>query len=275
MKKQEDSHKQALEAERYEALQQLEDWLELPVLILGFVWLALLVIELIWGINRLLEIIIYIIWGVFVLDFALRFVLAPRKLAYLKSNWLGALSLLVPALRVLRIARLASVLRLARTTRSLRLLRVVSSLNRGMRALRQSMQRRGFGYVLVLTLVVTLVGAAGMFAFENTTAENAGFNSYSESLWWTAMIMTTLGSAHWPGTAEGRILGFLLSLYAFGIFGYITATLATFFVGREAASEEADLAGVQSLQALRAEIQALRAEIRAANSREARSGGGL
>ena len=55
------------------------------------------------------------------------------------------------------------------------------------------------------------------------------------------MIITTLGSAHWPGTAEGRILGFLLSLYAFGIFGYITATLATFFVGREAASKETEI----------------------------------
>lgn len=275
MKKQDDSNKEALEAERYEALRQLEDWLELPVQILGFVWLALLVVELLWSLNRLLEILIYIIWGVFLLDFALRFVLAPRKLPYLKSNWLAALSLLVPALRVLRFARLASVLRLARTARSLRLLRVVSSLNRGMRALRQSMQRRGFGYVLVLTLVVTLVGAAGMFAFENTAAENGGFNSYGESLWWTAMIMTTLGSTHWPVTAEGRILGFLLSLYAFGIFGYITATLATFFVGREAVSEEAELAGAQSLKELRVEIQALRAEIRAANSREVRSRGGL
>lgn len=203
------------------------------------------------------------------LDFAIRFVLAPRKLTYLQNNWLSALSLLVPALRVLRIARLASVLRLARTARGLRLLRVVSSLNRGMRALRQSMQRRGFGYVLVLTLVVTLVGAAGMLAFESTAVANPGFNSYGESLWWTAMIMTTLGSAHWPETAEGRILGFLLSLYAFGIFGYVTATLATFFVGREAASEEAELVGVESLQELRAEIQALRAELRAANGRDA------
>jgi voltage-gated potassium channel len=53
------------------------------------------------------------------------------------------------------------------------------------------------------------------------------------------------------------------------IFGYVTATLATFFIGREAASEETDLAGVQSLKALQDEIQALRAEIRAAGSRDA------
>ena len=32
---------------------------------------------------------------------------------------------------------------------------------------------------------------------------------------------------------EGRILCFILVLYAFSVFGYVTATLATFFVGRD------------------------------------------
>ena len=41
--------KEALERERYELLQRLEDWLETPMLILAFAWLALLVVELIWG----------------------------------------------------------------------------------------------------------------------------------------------------------------------------------------------------------------------------------
>ena len=40
---------EALERERYELLQRLEDWLDTPMLILAFVWLALLVGELIWG----------------------------------------------------------------------------------------------------------------------------------------------------------------------------------------------------------------------------------
>ncbi|HEX6383790.1 MAG TPA: potassium channel family protein [Anaerolineae bacterium] len=252
----------ALEEERDEALHQLEEWLEGPVLVLGFIWLVLLIVELIWGINPLLQTIVYLIWGIFVLDFALRFVLAPHKLDYLRANWLTALSLMLPALRLLRIARLA---------RLLRLVRVVSSLNRGMRALRSSMQRRGFGYVVALTLVVTLVGAAGMFAFENEIVQEGGFQHYGDALWWTAMIMTTLGSEYWPKTAEGRVLGFLLSLYAFGIFGYVTATLATFFVGREAESEEADLASQKSIDALRAEIEALRLELRTLSSGEPQS----
>lgn len=259
---QNDGEKEQLENERYEVLQQLEEWLEWPVLILGFVWLVLLIIELLWGLNPILEIIGYTIWAIFVVDFATRFVLAPHKLTYLRSNWLTTLSLFLPALRVFRITRLTRLLQLSRTVRGLRLVRVVTSLNRGMKALRASMRRRGFGYIVALTLVVVLVGAAGMVAFENEAAAAPGFDSYGEAVWWTAMIMTTLGSEYWPQTAEGRVLTFILSLYSFAVFGYTTATLATFFIGREAASDETEVAGTNAIEALQAEIKALRLEMK-------------
>ena len=43
------AEKQAIEQEQSEIFQQLEDWLEAPMLVLAFVWLALFIIELIWG----------------------------------------------------------------------------------------------------------------------------------------------------------------------------------------------------------------------------------
>ena len=81
-----------------------------------------------------------------------------------------------------------------------------------MKALGGSLSRRGFGYVITLTVLVTFAGAAGMYAFENEVA--GGPKSYVESLWWTAMIMTTMGSQYWPETAEGRVLCVFLALYA-------------------------------------------------------------
>jgi voltage-gated potassium channel len=141
------------------------------------------------------------------------------------------------------------------------LVRVVTSLNRGMKALGASMGRRGFGYVVALSVVVTLAGAAGMYAFENEV--EGGLKSYGEALWWTAMLLTSLGSEYWPKTAEGRVLCFLLSLYGFAVFGYVTATLATFFIGRDAEDEWAEVAGAKSIEALREESAALRAEVRA------------
>lgn len=263
MNNQSTPEKQALNKERREVLEQLEDWLETPMLVLGFAWLVLFIIELIWGLSPLLEVISTVIWIIFILDFTLKLTLAPRKVAYLKNNWLTAIALLVPALRMFRIARVLRVLRTARATRGLQLFRAITSTNRGMRTLGASLRRRGFGYIVALTLIITLVGAAGMYAFERNTPDGSGLNDYGSALWWTAMLMTTLGSEYWPQTPEGRVLCFILALYAFAVFGYLTAAIATFFVGRDAEDDEAEIAGTKSIEALRAEITALRADIQA------------
>ena len=257
-----------IDAERRELLARLEAWLETPMLVLGFVWLALLILEFTRGLSPLLEAAGTVIWIVFILDFGLKLALAPDKTDYLKANWLTALALAVPALRVFRIFRVARLLRAARAARGLRLFRVVSSLNRGMRALGSTMRRRGFGYVLVLTVIVALSGAAGMYAFENEHPDGQGFESYGEALWWTAMVMTTMGSDYFPRTTEGRVLCFLLAVYAFAVFGYVTATLATFFVGRDAENKEAEVAGATQVESLRQEVAALREELRAFARRE-------
>ena len=255
--------KLAFNQERREVLQQLEDWLEMPMLVLGFVWLALFVIELIWGLSPLLEAISIVIWLIFLLDFTVKFTIAPGKVAYLKSNWLSAIALLLPALRIFRVARFIRVLGTVRATRGLQLFRAIARMNRGMRALGASLGRRGFGYVVAVTLVTTLVGAAGMYAFEKNTPNGEGLNDYGTALWWTAMLMTTMGSEYWPQTAEGRVLCFLLAVYAFAVFGYVTAAIATFFIGRDAENDEGEIAGEKSINALHEEIKALRAEIQA------------
>jgi len=246
-----------LQQERYELLQRLTDWLETPMLVLGFAWLALLGVELIWGLSPQLELLGTVIWVVFILDFLLKFTLAPGKLAFLKGNIVTLISLLVPALRLFRLAR---VFRAARAVRGLRLVKVVGSLNRGMKALAASFGRRGVGYVLGLTGVVLLVGAAGMYAFEKDLPD--GLRSYPEALWWTAMLLTSMGSDYWPRTVEGRALCLLLALYGFAVFGYFTATLASFFMGRDAENPEAEVAGAVALAALHEEVRQLRAELR-------------
>jgi voltage-gated potassium channel len=252
--------KYVLEQEQSEILQQLEEWLEIPMLVLSFVWLALFIVELIWGLSPLLDAVGVTIWILFLLDFGLKFFLAPRKLVYLRRHWLTVLALMLPALRVIRVVQVARALKTARAVRGLRLLRVMTRTNRGMRALAASVNRRGFGYVVGLSAIVTLIGAAGMYAFERDVPEST-LTDYGTALWWTAMIMTTMGSDYFPKTPEGRILCFLLALYGFAVFGYVTATLATFFVGRDAENPDAEVAGAKEIADLQAEIAALRTEL--------------
>lgn len=235
---------------RNRLLIRIEKILEGPMIFLGFVWLVLLIVEFLSGFNSVLELISTIIWVIFICDFALKIVLAPKKLLFLRKNFLTAISLIIPALRLFRIFRFIRLLRIFRGTR---LIKVIASLNRGMKSLNATMDRRGFGYVMALTVAVILAGAAGMYAFENNA-----FESYGVAVWWTTMLVITVGTDLWPKSAEGRILCTLLSLYGFAVFGYITATLASFFIGRDAESKDASVAGSSDIEGLRLEVRELK-----------------
>jgi voltage-gated potassium channel len=238
-------------SERQTVLDQLEEWIEIPMLVLGFLWLGLVVVELVWGDIRLLETFGTGIWIVFIAEFALRLWLAPHKTRFLTQNIISLIALIVPAFRILRIFRAVRLLR------GLRLIRVVGAANRGMRALKASMARRGLGYMLLLSLLVLVLGSAGMYALEPAGADDRGFESYGDALWWTSMLMASLGTDYWPHSPEGRVLCFLIALFGLGVFGYITASFASFFVGRDAARAN-EIAGASDVAALHEELVALR-----------------
>lgn len=243
-------HKAQLNRQRNAVLMRLNQLLEGPMTFLGFIWLALLLVELTKGLSPTLEFISIVIWVIFILDFLVKLVLAPHKSKFLKKNWLTVISLFIPALRIVRFTR---IFRVVRGLSGVRLVKVVASLNRGMKSMAATMKRRGLKYVVLLTMVVILGGAAGMYGFEN----GHGLKSYWEAVWWTAMLITSLGSEYWPQTGEGKTLCLLLAIYGFCVFGYITATLASFFVGRDAEEENAPVAGVGEIKKLQRQISEL------------------
>jgi voltage-gated potassium channel len=77
-------------------------------------------------------------------------------------------------------------------------------------------------------------GPTGMYTFEHDPATGTGFADYGSALWWTAMILVTMGSDYWPRTGEGRLLCLLLAIYGYSVFGYITGSLASFFISSDA-----------------------------------------
>lgn len=243
---------------RWKLLRDLDEWLALPMVLLSLGWLAIVVWELISGTSALLETLGTAIWIVFIIEFVVRLTLAPDKASFLKSNWITVIVLAVPALRLFRALR---ILRAARALRGIRLVRIVGTANRSMNALRATLARRGFGYVAGLTLLVIGLGSAGMLNFENAREVEGGLENYWHALWWTGMLVTTIGSDFWPQTTEGRVLALLLSLYALGVLGYITATLASFFVGHDA-QRSSVLPSNADLKALLKEVQLLRGQLR-------------
>jgi voltage-gated potassium channel len=249
---------------RKRTLRGLEAWLQTPMIVLSFVWLLLVIIELIWGTSGLLSVLGTAIWVAFIAEFALRLRLSPDRWRFIATNWLTVVALLVPAFRLLSVFRF---LRFARAARGLRLVKVITTANRGMNALRRSMRRRGFGYVGLLTACVVLLGAAGMQALEPATEVKSGFASYGDALWWTSMLVATMGTDFWPKTTEGRLLCFLIAVYGYAVWGYVTAALATFFIGQEHRPNRSSPSERLEIGALRQDIERLRADLALAQRR--------
>jgi voltage-gated potassium channel len=271
-----EDQKTQLHEERWELLEHLICLTCKPMTVLSFVWVALVIVNFVSSLPLVLQWLSTAIWALFILDFLVELLVAPHKLTYVRQNWLTAISLALPALSMLRILQALRIVRLMAVSGSFSLLRIVTACNRGMIATRRVLGHRKLGYIIALTLLILLAGAAGMYAFENPVAlraqgygaavhGGAGLQSYGEALWWTAMVMTTLGSAYWPLTLAGRILCFLLALYALSVFGYITATVASFFIGgtNHGGEKQSARKPVTDMSSLQRELAAVREELAA------------
>lgn len=230
-----------LDLERESLLEQIDASLDGVMVLLSAAWIGLLVVEFAGaGLPRSLEVAVWVIWAIFILDFLLEFTIAPVKSRYLRTHWLTVVSLVLPAVRILRIASVLRVLSAGRVVRGVGMLRVLTGINRGLASLRATAARHGVGYVVTATALVMVVGSAGMAYFESPASlpqadaggQGSGIRDYGEAFWWTAYAMTT-GAPHAPVTGEGKVLGWVLSLFGLGVFGYLTATLASHFIVRD------------------------------------------
>jgi voltage-gated potassium channel len=261
---QEQVARRQIEVEREGLLRRISTMLQWPMTVLAFVWLATMIVEFSYGGHALLEAVNYGIWSLFILHFLLELWIAPRKTRYLRRNWLTAIALFLPAIRLVSVLRLFRILQVARVGRSVRLVRWLASLNRGMRATQHTVQRRGLTYIIALTALVMLGGAAGIFVFENPRAlgeaelllpDGRSITSFGEALWWTSMMLTTMGTDYFPRSTEGRIIAWLLAVYAFAIFGYITATVASLIIRVDMGSRKGVASEVQLLREEVAELK--------------------
>jgi voltage-gated potassium channel len=82
-----------MERERWVLLHNVIRTLEPLMAALGLVWTLLLVLEFTRGFTPGLATGSRTIWAIFAIDFVVELAVAPRKLRYLRSHWLAAISL--------------------------------------------------------------------------------------------------------------------------------------------------------------------------------------
>ena len=228
------------------------------MLFLSFVWLLILVTELVIGANSFLHSIGTCIWGLFILYFWVRLVTATHRPAFLSKNWLFVLAILASVARLFSFLQPFPVVRALTATLGMQVVWIFASADQGMRSIRRTLGRRGAGYAPVFTLVVAFAGAAGIFHFERAADDPQSIQTYPKALWWTAMQMTNIGSPYSIRTAGGRIICLGISIYAAAMFGYLTALFATFLIDRDAKDPKPELAHQKSIQEIKDDIAQLR-----------------
>jgi voltage-gated potassium channel len=246
---------------KYSMLAAIEKKIELPMLILSFVWFCILITELVYGMNRVLYFAGSGVWILFVLYFIMRLGTAPSRVSYLKKNWLFGLAMLVSVLRFFPFLNSFSVVRAVTATLGIQVIWILASADQGMRSLRRKLGRRGVGYAIAFTVVVIFGGAAGMLNSERSSSDPESIHTYQRALWWTSMQMTNIGTAYSPRTTAGRFFCLVISVYAAAMFGYLTALLATLFIGRDAKDPKSEIPSQRSIQEVQEELVRLRLSI--------------
>ena len=246
-------------AQALPSLSAFEKKLALPMLFITFAWLFVLIIELVYGTNSALSAFGTSIWVLFIFYFGLRLAVSGSRRSFLRKNWIVVLAILVSILRLIPFLQSLGTVRAVTATFGMQVVWIFASADQGMRSVRRALGRRGTGYALAFTFVVIFAGAAGMLHFEGGSNDPIGIHSYPNAIWWTAMQMTNIGTDYAPATRGGRALCLGISVYAAGMFGYLTALFATFLIDRAAKAPPSDNSALnQSLQEMKAEIVQLR-----------------
>ncbi len=165
------------------------------------------------------DVVGWLLWPLFVVEFGARMVIAPSTRTFLRRNWWQLIFLAVPFLRFMRpLARL----------RLPRLGRVVSSAVRTSRAATRKLSGR-VTWLAALTLIVVLSASQIAHAYGD-------YDSYGRALHDTALSAIT-GEPLGQDAAVMQVLEIVLALYSVVVFAALAGSLGAFFLERRVDDE--------------------------------------
>lgn len=239
--------------------------IDVPMLVLALALIPVLVLPAIVNLSgaaqSALDAVEWMIWAAFVFEYVANLYLVERRIAYIRSHWFDLAIVALPLLRPLRLSRSARALRLLRAGR---LVAVVMRVNH---IFREIFLMHGVQYVLAIALLLLVVAAAAVRHFED--GAGGTITDFSQALWWAVTTVTTVGYGDtYPITPEGRGVAVFVMLLGIGLFGTLTASVATYFANSRQSESEATLDDVLAeIRRLEARLDDLAAADQRANSR--------
>jgi voltage-gated potassium channel len=195
------------------------------------------------------------IWLVFVVDYVVNLVLAPRRWHWFVRHLGQFVVVVLPLLRPLRLLRLLTLWTV--------LQRAGGKVVRG----------RVTVYVAGSALLLLVIAALAELEAERH-APHATITSFGKALWWAAATMTTVGYGDAvPVTFEGRLIAVGLMVSGIALLGVVTATLASWMSERAMLAEQLDTqVTIAHIEALGEQIRRLTEQVEALGGRPAQDG---
>ncbi|MDQ3759401.1 MAG: hypothetical protein M3331_05625 [Actinomycetota bacterium] len=172
--------------------------------------------------SSAIEVVGWMIWGIFATEFGVKLWLAPKRVDYLRTHWWQPILLLLPFLRVF------SFLRLARVGRALPTSRVLSSSYRAAGTARYVFRSR-LAYLGGLAIVAALAVAELAYLFERDHPDGV-FPSFGDAAIWSTSAVLALQADPVPTTVAGRLT--MLAAFAVGLvlIASLAGTIGSFLI---------------------------------------------
>ncbi|NKQ23997.1 potassium channel family protein [Streptomyces galbus] len=151
-------------------------------------------------------------WGLFVLDYGVRWRLSGRRLGFVRAHWLDTLVVALPLLRPLRIVRLYEVVQ------------------RRHGEPRLSLHARVITYAGLSTVLLGFAGALAVYQHERG-APGATIRTFGDSVWWACSTLATVGYGDvTPVTPVGRLIAVGLMACGLALLGAVTGSFSSWLI---------------------------------------------
>lgn len=229
--------------------QQWRQRTEWPLALVAVAFLAMYSVQILGrphGLEaRALWLLCWVAWGVFVVDYVARLILAENRREWFLLHLFDLIMVALPFMRPLRMLRLLVLLGV----------------------LQKAVGRAVRGQILIYTIagVILLVYAGSLAILDAERGQpGATIDSFGKALWWSITTVTTVGYGNlYPMTVTGRVVAALLMIGGISLVGVVTASLASWIVQRVSdADTENQAATAKQIEELRAEIRALADQLR-------------
>lgn len=201
----------------------LERRLDVPMAVLAVVWAAMVAYDLVAPSAHAgwIAIASNVIWAVFAVELLAKLALSGHPGRFLLRHWPSVLFLVLPLLRVLRLARSLRIMRVLPAGR------VVGSSYRAVGTAKGLLTGR-LQFLAAATAVVVFGGGQLLFVLER--GREGALTGLGDALWWAANLAIASSLVYEPVTLLGRLLAIVLSSYAVVVFASLAASLGAFFV---------------------------------------------